>query len=123
MYRFIGLFFSLTTAVIWAQPTATIVGHVTDQSGASISGAKVTVRNTDTGLERSALTGDTGDYELPLLPITGGYSLDVSKTGFQTGEYTGIVLQLDQHARIDVVLTVGSISEKVLVEAVSPVIN
>ena len=75
MYRFSGLLFSLTATAIWAQPTASIVGHVTDASGASVSGAKVTARTADTGLDRSTLTGDTGDFELPLLPITGGYVL------------------------------------------------
>src|SRR5205085_337634 len=123
MYRLTGLFLFVTTALIWAQPTATIVGHVTDPSGASVSNAKVTARNTDTGLDRSTLTGEAGDYELPLLPITGGYSLTVSKTGFQTGEFTGIVLQVDQHARFDVTLKVGSVSETVQVQAVSPVVN
>jgi hypothetical protein len=122
MYRFTGLLL-LTTAVIWAQPAATIVGHVTDPSGAAVSGATVTARNTNTGLERSVVSGDTGDYELPLLPVTGGYSLNVSKPGFQTAEYTGIVLQVDQHARLDVALKVGSISEKVQVEASAPIIN
>src|SRR5689334_10260269 len=104
MNRFAGLIFFLTTAGIWAQPTASIVGRVTDPTGAIVSGAKVSARNTDTGLERSTLTTDTGDYELPLLPVTGGYSLTVSQTGFQTGEYTGIVLQVDQRARLDVTL-------------------
>jgi hypothetical protein len=96
---------------------------VTDPSGAIISGAKAIVRNTDTGLDRSVVTGDTGDFEFPLLPVTGSYSLEVSKPGFQTGEFTGIVLQVDQHARLDVVLKVGSISERVQVEAVSPILN
>src|SRR6185369_4178045 len=102
MYRFITLFLSLTVAAMWAQPTATIVGHVTDPSGAAVGGAQVTARNTGTGLERTAASGDTGDYELPLLPVTGTYSLSVSKAGFQTGEFSGIVLQVDQHARFDV---------------------
>ena len=123
MYRFIGIVSFLGRGLNWAQPTATIVGRVTDPSGAAVSGAKVTARNTDTGLERSTLTGDAGDYELPLLPITGGYSLSVSKTGFQTGEFTGIVLQVDQHARFDVALKVGSVSERVQVQAVAPVVN
>jgi hypothetical protein len=123
MYRFAALFFSLTTALIWAQPTATIVGHVTDPSGAAVSGAQVTARNANTGLERTAVSGDTGDYELPLLPVTGVYSLSVSKTGFQTGEFSGIVLQVDQRARFDVALRVGAVTEKVTVQAVSPIIN
>jgi outer membrane receptor protein involved in Fe transport len=123
MYRFTALFLFWTAAITWGQSTATIVGRVTDPSGAAVSGAKVTALNTDTGLERSTLTGEAGDYELPLLPITGAYSLSVAKTGFQTGEFTGIVLQVDQHARFDVALKVGSISERVQVQAVSPVVN
>src|ERR1041385_478251 len=123
MYRPIALLFSLTAASIWAQPTATIVGHVTDPSGAAVSAAQVTARNANTGLERTAVSGDTGDYELPLLPVTGAYSLSISKAGFQTGEFSGIVLQVDQHARFDVTLKVGSITEKVLVQAVSPMVN
>jgi hypothetical protein len=99
------------------------VGRVTDPSGAAVSAAKVSARNTETGLERSTLTTDTGDYELPLLPITGAYSLSIAKAGFQTEEFTGIVLQVDQHARFDVALRVGSISERVLVEAITPVVN
>ncbi len=108
---------------LWAQPTATIVGRVADATGAVIGGAKVAARNAATGLERSTVTGDTGDYELPLLPITGAYTLSVSKEGFQTQELTGIVLQVDQRARLDVAMKVGSISEKVTVEELAPIVN
>ncbi|HYM12632.1 MAG TPA: carboxypeptidase regulatory-like domain-containing protein [Bryobacterales bacterium] len=122
MHRLIGLVL-LFAAGAWAQPTATIVGRVTDPSGAVISGAKVTARNADTGLERSTLTGVTGDYELPLLPITGSYSLSIEMQGFQAQEMTGIVLQVDQHARFDIAMKVGSVSEKVVVAETSPVVN
>src|SRR5262249_16848717 len=64
----------LAGAPLWAQSTATIVGRVADPSGAVIGGAKVTARNTVTGFERSTASSDSGDYELPLLPITGTYS-------------------------------------------------
>ena len=108
---------------LWAQPTATIVGRVADATGAVIGGAKVTARNAATGLERATTTSDTGDYEMPLLPITGAYTLSVSKEGFQTQELTGIVLQVDQRARFDVTMKVGSISEKVTVEELAPIVN
>ena len=93
-------FFLLAAASAWAQSTATIVGRVTDPTGAIVAGAKVEARNTESGFQRSTVTTDTGDYELPLLPITGAYSLSVSKEGFQTQEQTGIVLQVDQRARL-----------------------
>ena len=106
-----------------AQPAATIVGRVSDASGAVIAGAKVAARNVDTGLERSTVTTDSGDFELPLLPITGAYALSVSREGFQTQELTGIRLQVDQRARFDVLLKVGSISDKITVEERTPIVN
>ena len=115
-----GLIFS---AAAWAQPTASIIGRVSDSTGAVVSGAEVSVRNTGTGLNRSVLTSESGEYEFPLLPITGAYILSVSKEGFQTQERTGIELQVEQRARFDLTLNVGNISEKITVEAAAPVVN
>jgi outer membrane receptor protein involved in Fe transport len=123
MYRSTWTCLLLATAPVWAQSTATIVGRVSDPSGASVSGAKIAARNTVTGLERTTLATDSGDYELPLLPITGVYTLSVSKEGFQTQELTGIELQVDQRARLDVTMKIGSISERIVVEEVAPVVN
>ncbi len=83
----------------------------------------MSVRNTGTGLTRSVLSSEAGDYEFPLLPITGTYVLSVSKQGFQSQEKKGIELQVEQRARFDVVLSVGNVSEKITVEAVAPVVN
>src|ERR1700690_804945 len=66
-----------------AQQLATILGRVTDSSGAVIANAKVSATNTETGQARSSQTSSTGDYELPLMPITGKYTLLVSNAGFQ----------------------------------------
>src|SRR6266849_6409385 len=123
MHRPTLLYFFLAIIPVWAQTTATIVGRVTDLSGAVVSGAKVSARNTVTGLDRATVVNDIGDYELPLLPITGSYTLSVSKEGFQTQELTGIVLQVDQRARLDVTMKVGSISEKIQVEESAPIVN
>ncbi|MBI1786238.1 MAG: TonB-dependent receptor [Acidobacteria bacterium] len=111
------------SAVIWAQPSATIVGRVTDSSGAVLGGAIIKVHNTATGLERSTVATETGDFELPLLPITGAYALTVSKEGFQTHEITGLQLQVDQRARIDVTMKVGAIAEKITVQEAAPIVN
>lgn len=107
----------------WGQATATIVGRVADPSGAVLTGAKVTARNTATGFERSTQTTQSGDYELPLLPITGVYNLTVTQDGFQTSELTGITLQVDQRARFDVQLNVGAVSERVTVQESTPIVN
>jgi len=114
---------SATSSLLLAQPAGTILGRVVDPSGAVLAGAKVTAKNTATGLERSTTTTDTGDYELPLLPITGAYTLTFAKEGFQSHEITGIVLQVDQRARIDATLNVGSIAERVTVSEAAPIVN
>src|SRR6185503_1021144 len=58
-----------------------------------------------------------------LLPITGAYTLSISKDGFQTHELTGIVLQVDQRARFDLALQVGSVSERIIVAESTPLVN
>jgi len=61
----------------------TILGTVTDPSGAVVSGAKVTVKNVSTGLERTTETSADGSYSIPELPI-GAYSVTITQSGFQT---------------------------------------
>src|SRR4029077_814424 len=67
----------------------TILGTVTDSSGAAVSGATGTVKNSETGLLRTATTGDDGSYSVPELPI-GNYSVTVEKSGFKSGVVSGI---------------------------------
>ncbi len=112
-----------TEFALLAAPTATVVGRVTDASGAVVSQATVSVVNTATNLVRSSATNDTGDFEIPLLPITGSYTLSIKKLGFQTQQITGIVLQVDQEARFDVRLAVGSVSETMSVKGEAPLVN
>jgi hypothetical protein len=108
---------------LYGQPTATIVGNVRDATGAVIGGAKVEARNVETGLVRNTVSTDTGDFEIPLLPISGSYTVSVSKEGFQTSQFTGIRLQVDQRARLDTTLNVGATTERVLVSDVAPILN
>src|SRR5436309_649360 len=65
-----------------AQGTADIVGTVTDNSGAVLPNAKVTVKSLDTNLERSLQTSGSGDYSFTLLPV-GNYSVTVEAQGFK----------------------------------------
>jgi hypothetical protein len=107
----------------FADPTATILGRVTDSSGGAIPGATVKARNEATGIERSTVSTSTGDFEITLLPISGTYVLDVSSQGFETRQISGIQLQVDQKARFDVSLQVGSVSQTVTATAEAPVVN
>src|SRR2546422_1042221 len=82
--RMILAFVVLAATSLVAQTfRGTILGTVTDPSGAMVSGAKVTVRNVNTGLERSTQTSADGSYSVPELPI-GTYTVTISQSGFQT---------------------------------------
>ena len=74
-----------------------------------------------TGLERKTLANESGDYSIPLLPI-GQYTVTGEAAGFKTSTITGLTLQVNQEARVDIKLTVGSAAESIQVEAASPVL-
>ena len=96
--------------------TADLVGTVSDANGAVIPGAKVTIVNTDTQLQRSMSATSTGDYVFTLLP-PGTYTIRVEQTGFKTYEATGIKIAAGDRTRIDTQLSTGSASETVTVTA------
>jgi Carboxypeptidase regulatory-like domain/TonB-dependent Receptor Plug Domain/TonB dependent receptor len=90
----------------------TILGTVTDSSGAAVSGATVSVKNTGTGLLRTVTTDDDGNYSAPELPI-GTYSVTVEKSGFKAGLVSGISVEVSTERRADVVLQPGEVSETI----------
>src|SRR5215468_690125 len=97
--------------------TGSIRGLVTDQSGASVSGATVTVRNTDQGVViRTIRTSDSGEFVAPLLPV-GRYSITVEQNGFKKYLRTGIVLNASDRLTQDVMLEAGAVTDSVTVEA------
>jgi len=100
----------------YGQETATILGTVTDQSGAAVANAKITITNTETGFVRSTQTNNTGSYAARELPI-GHYRLRAEAPGFKAYEQTGITLNVNDTFRADVALRVGEVKESVTVEA------
>jgi hypothetical protein len=88
----------------------TILGTVTDSSGAAVSGATVSVKNTGTGLLRTVTTDDDGNYSTPELPI-GTYSVTVEKSGFKAGLVSGISVEVSTERRADVALQPGDVSQ------------
>ena len=122
LFRVFGFAF-LTCLVASADPTATVVGRITDATGAVVQQVSVSVLNNATNLERHTLTSVDGDFELPLLPITGSYTITATKVGFQTQQISGIVLQVDQQARFDIKLAVGNVAEKITVAEAAPLVN
>src|SRR5438309_11904505 len=96
--------------------TASLGGTVSDESGALVPGAKVTVRSVETGFEQDTSSDATGAFLFSRLPI-GRYELQVEKSGFPTYVQAGITLAVNQDASVRVILKVGALAERVTVEA------
>ena len=101
---------------------ASLNGTVTDPTGASVPGAKVTVDNTATGLTRNTQTNDAGLYSVTGLPV-GSYDITVEARGFKTVKRTGLPLEVGAAATVNLQLEVGSAQESVSVAAELPVVE
>src|SRR5271165_2894452 len=121
LLTFVGVVAMQTPA--WGQEvTASIVGTVSDPSGAPIKGATVAATDTDRGTVWTAQTNDTGSYSLLRLPI-GSYTVKVTAPGFQTSVHPPFTLELNQTARVNVPMKVGKVSETVEVTGSAPVLQ
>ncbi|HEY5401362.1 MAG TPA: carboxypeptidase regulatory-like domain-containing protein [Pyrinomonadaceae bacterium] len=119
----LAVLLAMPLAVAAQVTTATIVGTVSDPSTATVPGAQVTARNVDTGLTRTATSGDGGAYRLEFLPV-GNYAVEVTASGFKKSYLNGILLQVNDTVRVDVVLTVGAVNETVTIsETATPEVN
>jgi hypothetical protein len=115
--RIILVFVFLAAINLSAQTfRGTVLGTVTDASGAVIAGAKVAVKNTGTGLERTTETSADGSYSIPELPI-GTYDVTITQTGFDTFIAKGVTVDVATERRIDGSLKTGEVSTRVEVSA------
>src|SRR5437660_9009679 len=115
--RLLVVFVLLSTAMLVGQTfRGTILGTVTDPSGAVVAGATVKVKNVATGLERTTATSGDGSYAVPELPI-GTYSVTVSQSGFQTFVVTGVAVDMATERRVDAALKTGEVATRVEVSA------
>jgi len=114
----------LLATAAYAQTTgaATIVGNVTDTTGAVIPGAKVIVVNPLTGFTFDAVTNQEGAYYVPYLR-PGVYNVNVEAQGFKKYVRDGVELRTNDQPRIDVKLEVGSIAEAVEVKGSTPLLE
>jgi Carboxypeptidase regulatory-like domain/TonB dependent receptor len=111
------------SASLPAQYTTSTLGvTITDPSGASVSDAKITIHNLDTGLEKISTSGSNGSFTFTALPV-GNYEVTVEKPGFSRFVQTGITLTVDQPVMIPVKMQVGNVLEKVTVSADADLIN
>lgn len=117
-YRWIllPLFLVMACAGAFAQANATLTGIVTDQTGAVVPNAQITLTDPATNVAKSTVSGATGLYAIPgLNPAT--YNLKVTAEGFQAFVQKGIVVNVSSTARVDVKLTVGAATQTVTVQA------
>jgi hypothetical protein len=95
-----------------------IVGHVEDPSGASITRANVTITNKQTGLTREIQTDSVGRYEFANVPA-GSYEVRITAAGFQTVVQADVPVTINNVTRVDQTLQVGQVAEAVTVSALT----
>ena len=98
--------------------SASVAGTVTDESGAVIPGATVTLINVERGSEQELSTNEAGNYAYPDI-TPGAYTVRISSEGFATKEITDLDVQVGQRAAVNVELAVGQVTNVVTVEAVA----
>ncbi|HMD83660.1 MAG TPA: carboxypeptidase-like regulatory domain-containing protein [Terriglobia bacterium] len=101
------------------QVEASLYGYIKDQANAAVPDAQITVTNQATGVTVLARSGPDGSYNVTALR-PGTYTLTVQQTGFEKTTQTGIQLDVNQKALIDVQLTVGSLTTTVEVAGIAP---
>lgn len=110
----------LSAQKIYAQLVyGSVVGTVTDASGAAIPNAKVTVTNTSTGVSTVTNTNESGNYQVLHL-IAGVYSITVESAGFQTFVQENVTVNVDSVPQVDAKLQLGQVSQKIEVTAAPP---
>ena len=121
---------SFIAAVVLALPFAafaqtergTITGVVMDSSKAAVPGVSIAVINTGTNAATNVVSSESGTYSAANLP-PGTYRIEATLQGFQTSKVEGVILNAGTTARVDVTLSLGSVSESVLVVAENAVVQ
>lgn len=116
------LLFLLTIAASAQQSTGTISGTITDPAGAAVSGAQVRVLRVETGSAFQTTTNQNGYYTAPGLAI-GRYTVEAELQGFKKIVRDGIVLQVNQNARVDIGMEIGQLAESVTVSAEAALVD
>jgi hypothetical protein len=112
----IGSLACLLSPLLHGQATGSFSGTVSDNSGAVVSGAKLTITVQATNVSRDAITDDTGHFLVPLLGVA-DYKIKVEASGFKPSEVKDVRLQIDEHRELDFRLVLASVSTSVEVNA------
>ncbi len=110
MLKVLSCFLAIPLTLAAQTGSSAIFGTITDTSGSAVVAAAVAATNEATGVAETVATNETGNYIFPDLR-SGSYKVTCSKPGFQTTERTGILVQVDQRARVDLTVQVGEVKQ------------
>lgn len=111
------LFTALVSSLVQAQTfRGSIAGTVTDPTNAAIAGAPVEVANTATGLRRSTVTSNAGEFTVPDLPL-GEYTVTISQPGFDVHRFQAVRVEVGKITSLDVKLKIASQTQAIEVAA------
>src|SRR5258708_34176891 len=113
---------ALLCAVPLLAQNAELSGLITDPSNLAVPGARVVVKSADTGATRTVSSNQQGEYSVPAL-LPGPYNITIEANGFKTIHQNSIVIEVDQRARLDFALTVGSNAESITVQGSAMLLN
>src|SRR5665213_2737169 len=108
------LLIGFSSSLLAQAVNGTLLGTVTDATGATVGGAAVTVVESKTGVVHQASTNESGNYTLPDLP-PGSYNVTLEAKGFKKSTHQNIDLQTNSSTRVDVTLETGSVTQTVVV--------
>src|SRR5229473_7272268 len=117
-----AILLGFSAPVLGQAVNATLLGTVTDSSGAAVANVKVTITETNTGISRASQTNESGNYVLPDLP-PGTYTVTAELSGFKRASRAGIDVIVNTTERVDLVLQPGNVLETVTVEAETPILQ
>src|SRR6267154_5529898 len=101
---------------------ATLLGTVTDTTGALVAGARVTATEMKTGVSRSTTTNDSGNYEFADLP-PGQYEIATEKQGFKRAVRSGVDVVVNTDTRVNIAVELGAVNESVTITAEIPILQ
>jgi len=116
------MFLGFSTPVMGQAVNATLLGTVTDSSGAAVANVKVTITETNTGISHASQTNDSGNYVFPDLP-PGTYKVIAELAGFKRESRAGVDLIVNSTERVDLVLQPGDVTQTVEVSAETPILQ
>ncbi len=122
MRRYLVSLLLLVGPLLGQTDTTSLEGRVLDAQGASISGARIRLKNQTTGAERKIESGANGSYNFSLIP-PGRYEIEATASGFRTFHDTGIQIDVATPAHLEIPLEVGAVSERVEVTGVVSLLN